>query len=96
MNQLVTDAAMDFLAMPVGIPQSWQSLSQENAQALLTELSKHQGFASQALERGTTAAEARTWLSARACGGTLDAQTVKRLASGVQDTTSERVAPYGG
>lgn len=84
----VTDAAMDFMAMPIGIPESWRTLQPAEAAALRDELCRHEGFRSQALERGTAAAEARIWLNQAACGVTPDPAAVARAASPVVNSTS--------
>ncbi|MCC6194585.1 MAG: hypothetical protein IT518_08980 [Burkholderiales bacterium] len=84
--QIITDAAMDFLAMPVGIPNSWRALTPEQARGLQKMLGTRADFREAALTRGNAVSEANIWLGGKAGGHDLPAEDVSRMARGLGPT----------
>lgn len=82
----ITDAAMDFLAMPVGIPTSWRTLTPEQAKSLQKMLGARADYREAALTRGNAIAEANIWLGGKAAGHDSPAEDVSRMARGLGPT----------
>jgi hypothetical protein len=83
-EQIANDAALDFLSMATGIPESWKALTQPQARLALTQLGARADFRDAALQRGNPVSEAWLWLNHKAStGADLPQSEAKRLASGL-------------